>query len=212
MADLSSNPKHAELERRKQNLHKVYNPTNQDHKIVFNAAVSPEVWTIKAMSEEIVPEFVCTKYLKEMSNLIIYSQSDEKIKSENDRRTSIGLQPMNLYDEQFRFESRSLKITEDQYVKMMAQLYRGLYKEYGVDATPEITPLVQGSSKPAFETALKRVFDGDLPEINEPKTSLEPQEQTIKPSKPSIIIPDPISTPKSDLKSKIDAEIKNISK
>jgi len=215
MVDLDSNPKHAEIERRKHNLHKIFNPTDTDHKVKFNMAVSPEIWTVKAHSEEIVPEYVCIKYLKEMSDLIIFTQSDEKTKKENDRRMSAGLQPMNLYDEQFRFESRSLKITEDQYVQMMAQLYRGLYKEYGIDATPETEPVLQGSSKPAFDTALSRVFGGELPVVKtkvEPKTSLDGVKTTIKPNKPSAIIPDPVVNPVIDLKAKINAEIKKVSK
>jgi len=118
-------------------------------------------------------------------------------------------------DEQFRFESRSLKITEDQYVQMMAQLYRGLYKEYGIDATPETEPVLQGSSKPAFDTALSRVFGGELPVVKtkvEPKTSLDGVKTTIKPNKPSAIIPDPVVNPVIDLKAKINAEIKKVSK
>jgi len=208
--DLTSNPKHAELERKKQNLHTVYNPTDTDYKIVLNAAVSPEVWTIKAHSEEIVPEYVVKKYLKEMSQLLIVSQSDDKVKRENERRANAGLQPMNLYDEQFRFESRSLKLTEDQTVKMMAQLYRGLYKEYGLDPTPEISPLMKQSNKPSFETAINKIFNGEYEkeEISVPTNSPNPPQQTIKEETVELTV----QPQKSDMKSKMDEELRKVSK
>ena len=209
--DLTSNPKHAELERKSRNLHKVYNPTDTDYKVVLNAAVSPEVWTIKAHSEEIVPEYVVKKYLKEMSQLLIVTQSDDKIKQENTRRANAGLQPMNLYDEQFRFESRSLKLTEDQTVKMMAQLYRGLYKEYGLDATPEISPLMKPSSKPTFESAINKIFSGEYEkeeEISMPNTPPKPPETTI----PEAPVELEVQPQKSSMKAKMDEEIRKVSK
>jgi hypothetical protein len=210
MADLTSNPKHAELERRSHNLHKVFNPTDADFKIVFNAAVSPEVWTIEANSEKIVPEYVCIKYLKKMSEKMTFLQSENKTKAENERRTSAGLQPMNLYDEQFRFESKSLKITQEEYVKMMGLLYRGLYQEYGLDSTPDVNPLVNTSSKPAFDSALEQIFS-QTPENNEPETSPEPPEQTIKSD--AVVLPSEKENNKNaELKVKIDEEIKKVSK
>ena len=208
MPDLSSNPQHAELERRKHNLHKVYNPTDTDFKIVFNKAVAPEVWTVKANSEEILPEFVCKKYLRDMSNLIIFSKSDEKVKAENERRVKGGLQPMNLYSEQLMFESRNLKITEDQYVQMMGQLYRGLYQEYGIDAEPDMPGAETTSSKPVIESAMERIFSGEETVSN---TLPKPPETTVPDKDDDINVPKnkPL---KNDLKSKIDAEIKKVSK
>lgn len=203
---ITNSPKHEELERKKRNLHKVYNPTNHDFKVVFNAAVSPETWIIRAHEEEIVPEYVCKKYLKEMSNQILQTQSKEKIDKENERRTNAGMQPMNLHSEQPMFESKTYKITEDQYVQMMAQLYRGLHKEYGLDVSPDQSPLIQGSSKPAFESALQKIFNGDLPVESEPKTAPKP----VKPTKTEEVVID-TSNSTTDIKSKIDAEIQKIS-
>jgi hypothetical protein len=211
----ASNPKHAELERRKHNLHRVYNPTNKDFKIVFNAAVAPETWIIRSHQEEVVPEYVCKKYLKNMSDNIIFTQSKERIDTENEKREKSGMHKMNLYEEQPMFESRTLKISEDQYVKMMAQLYRGLEKEYGLDTSPDVSPIMQGSSKPVFESAMKKIFDGNLPseeEINEPKASPEPLKQT---EEDEVVIDtgkNEKSTEASDLKSKIDAERAKVSK
>lgn len=156
----------AERERRKNNLHKVYNPTDKDFKVVFNATVSPEVWTIKAHSEEIVPEFVARKYIKDMFNLITTSKVDELTRIENERREKAGIQKMNDYDERFRFESRNSKLTEEQTKTIMRQLYKGLYKEYGIDAEPVTEPLITPSSKPVFDKALEDVFK-ETPAIEE---------------------------------------------
>ena len=201
MTAQDSSPQHAEAERKKNDLHKVYNPTSQGHKVRFNMAVAPQIWTIKAHSEEIVPLFVCIKYLREMSTKIIYTKSDSKTKKENLRRQKAGLQPMRLYDERFRYESLSLKITKDQYVKMMAQLYRGLYKEYGIEAEPEASPVAPGPSKPAFESALDEIFEG-----KHEKEVVETPNPTSKAGKPKVEVE------KSDMKAKIDAEMKKVSK
>lgn len=123
----------AELERKKRDLYRVYNPTNQDFPVVFNAAISPEVWTIEAKQEAIVPNYVRIKYLEEMTDKIIINKSDKLVLEENEKREARGFNKMDLHTEQFRLESKNLKILMSKRDQIMKALDRGLYKEYGVE-------------------------------------------------------------------------------
>lgn len=123
----------AELERKKRDLYRVYNPTNQDFQVIFNAAISPEVWTIEAKQEAIVPNYVRIKYLEEMTDKIIINKSDKLVLEENEKREARGFSKMDLHTEQFRLESKNLKILMGKRDQITKVLDRGLYKEYGVE-------------------------------------------------------------------------------
>lgn len=122
----------AEMERAKRDLYKVFNPTNQDFKVILNAAISPEVWVIKSHEESIVPNYVRIKYFEEMTSKIIYAKSDKQVIEENEKRMQKGFDKMNLHTEQMRYESRNLKNLLSKQQKIVAVLDRGLYKEYGL--------------------------------------------------------------------------------
>ena len=122
----------AELERKKRDLYTVYNPTNQDFQVVLNAAISPEIWTIKAHETAIVPNYVRVKYFEEMGAKIIYNKSDKMVIEENEKRMAKGFTKMDLHTEQARFESRNLKNMMSRMEKVVAALDRGLYREYGI--------------------------------------------------------------------------------
>jgi hypothetical protein len=123
----------AERERVSRNLWKVYNPTNQDYQVVLNAAISPEIWTIKAESEEIVPWYVAEKYREEMVQKIITDKVDKAVIARNEERLAKGFQKMDLHTEQFNYERLELKKLSGKREKIGKILIRGIYKEYGVE-------------------------------------------------------------------------------
>jgi len=136
----------AELERKSRDLYKVFNPTNQDFIVELNKAVSPELWTIHANTEEIVPMYVAVKYAEEMGDKIIYNKSDSAVIEENDKRLAKGFNKMDVHTEQARFESQRLKSMMSKRDKLQAVLIKGLYKEYGL---PSETP--QNPDRSNFE-------------------------------------------------------------
>lgn len=125
----------AEMERRSKDSFKVYNPTNQDYQVVLNAAISPEIWTVESHGEAIVPRYVREKYFEEMVKKIITARSDKAIIEENEKRMKAGFPKLDLHTEQYRLESRNLKIMQSKEDKILKILDRGLYKEYGVEKT-----------------------------------------------------------------------------
>lgn len=143
----------AELERKSRNLYKIFNPTNQTHQIVLNAAISPEVWTCEAKSEAVVPWYVAEKYFDEMTTKIITAKSDKAIISENEKRRERGFPAMDLHTEQFRFESRNLKTMMGKREQIVKILNRGLYKEYGIGGE-EIQQIDKRDRKATFDPGI----------------------------------------------------------
>ena len=132
MSKKSEDIQRAELERKKRDLWRVYNPTNQNMIVVLNKKISPEEWTIKAKTVEIVPWYVALMYRSKMKDRIAYAKSDKKVMEENERRLAQGFNPMNVHTEQFRYESRILKTMLGKVDALDKILIVGLYKEYGV--------------------------------------------------------------------------------
>lgn len=158
----------AELERKKRDLYRVYNPTNQDYQVMLNIKISPEVWTIKAKSEEILPAYAANKYLNEMANKIIYNKSDKAIIEENEKRITKGFSKMDLHTEQARFEGRNLKNLMSKKNKIIAILNRGLYKEYGV-GDQKVQEIAKEEQRKTFDPGL----DLDKEEILTKKETVE---------------------------------------
>jgi len=170
----------AELERKSKDLYKVYNPTNQPFQVILNAKISPEVWTVEAKGEAVVPAYVKEKYFEEMTQRIITAKSDKAIIDENEKRESKGLEKLSLHKDQPRIEQRMLKTLFSKKDQIIKVLDRGLYKEYGLGAgTPK-----QGISREDVQKL-------DISEVFEPKPM---------PAKPPIapqptITPQPVQTP-----------------
>lgn len=168
----------AELERVSKNLWKVYNPTNQDFQVVLNAKVSPEVWTIPAKDEAIVPWYVAEKYFEEMSQKIITIKSDRAVIEENEKRRTKGFPGMDLHTEQFRFESRNLKVMMSKKEKIIEILNKGLYQEYGVDKTNQVV-IDKRENKENFDPGLDLETSGaGMPNI--PIKEESPVESPVK--------------------------------
>lgn len=129
----------AELDRKKRDLYKILNPTNQQFQIVLNAKIQPEIWTIEARGELIVPKYVRDKYLEEMSQKIITAKADKAVIAENEKRMGKGFDKMDLHTQQYQFESRQLKTMMSKRDQIVMALDGGLFKEYGVsDGTPKM--------------------------------------------------------------------------
>ena len=173
-AKKSSDIRKAELERKSRNLYTVFNPTNQDHQVILNARVSPEVWTIEAKKESVVPWYVAEKYFDEMTQKIITSKSDKAIIKENEKREEKGFPAMNLHTEQLRFENRNLKTMMGKRERIVKILNRGLYKEYGIGE----------DGKKIDKREQKATFDPGV-DASDPQESDVPTKEVSEPPKPT---------------------------
>ena len=165
----------AELERKKRNLYKVFNPTDQDFKVVLNKKINPEEWTIRSKKEAIVPWYVAYKYANKMSDKIIYAKSDGAVILENEKRVKKGFGAMDLHTEQFRFESKILKNMMGKKKELFKILIVGLHKEYGVGE--------KGEEPDEKQIALNMQTDQSVDDVlmgKRKKTTTEIQKKDIK--------------------------------
>lgn len=162
---------HAEMERRSNDLVIIFNPTNEDKIVIWDKALAPKVWRIKSKQEEIVPRYIMRKYLKEMIDKLVYNAVDKDTRKENERRIKAGLQPMNSWHEQWAFETKKLASAEKTSEKVVAVLYRGLYREYGVDSlvTEEFKQEAVKDKRPLHERLADKAMAQE--EIVEPTTA-----------------------------------------
>ena len=164
----------AELERKKRDLYKVYNPTDQDMKVVLNKKINPEEWTVQAKKETIVPWYVAYKYANKMADKIIYAKSDGAIVAENKKRMEKGFASMDLHTEQFRFESKIIKNMMVKKQDLFKILIIGLHKEYGIGE--------KGSEPDEKQTALNMQVDQSVDDVlggRRVETATEAQKRSI---------------------------------
>lgn len=184
----------AELERKKRDLYRVFNPTNQDYQVVLNLKVMPEVWTIKTKSEEIVPAYAADKYFDEMADKIISNKSDKAVLEENEKREAKGFPKLNLHTEQPRFEGRIYKNLTAKKIKIIAILNRGLYQEYGV-GEKKVQEIDKKDQRDSFESGVSLAEEPTVSPPVAPKPMVSPDTGADKPSeKPTADIP-PMNPP-----------------
>ena len=162
----------AEIERKSQDLIRVYNPLNEDYVITWDKSspAGAKLFRVKAKKEEVLIRWIAKKYIQEMAQKLITSNADEAVKKENERRIKAGIAKMDTHTEQVAFETPLLRIDDLRYKEILALLYVGIEREYGIDveaeAEPE-TPLEPG--KTAFDVALEEVEKKKALELAKPK-------------------------------------------
>lgn len=149
----------AEIERRSQDLIRVYNPLEKDYIVKWDISspAGPKLFRVKAKKEEVLIRHIAKKYIKEMVQKIVTSNADESVKKENERRIKSGMAKMDSHTEQPAFETPLLKINDGRYKEIIALLYVGIEREYGIDVEAETIEEKSESGKTAFESALEEV-------------------------------------------------------
>jgi hypothetical protein len=163
----------AELERRNNDLVVVHNPTDKDHVVIWDRATSPRVWRIQAKKDEIVPRYIAMKYIREMLEKMRYEDLDKKTREENERRIKGGMTRMTPWEEQVRFEGRALTEFDSGADKLTAILYKGLYREYGID--PEVTKELAAEEKADKRTLTQRLTEN----LMATEQKVEPSEEAL---------------------------------
>ena len=165
-----------ELERRSNDLLRVYNPTDEDYVITWDKREGAKLFRAKAKEESVFIRYIAEKYLKEMFNKIITDKADKAVREENERRAEKGMEEMSKWKDQFKFESRFYSPDSEEAKKLLAILYVGIDTEYGIDReSPSVEETVD-DSKPIFKQAMDTVQaekDAQAP-VTTPKTTDEP--------------------------------------
>lgn len=158
MADNSSSY-HNELERRANDLLRVYNPTDEDYIVIWDKKSGGKVFRVRAKQEEVLFRYIAEKYIREMFQKLINEEVEKAVLKANEERIAKGMAEMTKYAEQYRFESPLINPTSDKAKRIISILYVGVDREYGVDREfGEEASAPQ--DKPIFDSALEEVQSG----------------------------------------------------
>lgn len=163
---------HKEQERRKNDIIRVYNPTNNDFVVKYDMAHGVKRFRVAAKSEAPLVRYIAERYIQQMFEKIVADKVTEKINEENEKRSQRGAEMMNRYKEQLSFESNAYNtVLKEEARKLISILYVGLESEFGIDNYVEETePLPTEDNRPAFQ----RIFD----DVKKEKESLPEKEDT----------------------------------
>lgn len=148
---------HKEMERRKNDVLRVYNPTDQDYLVVYDRANGAKRFRVPAKGEASLVRYIAGRYIKQMFEKIVTEKQDAAVLKENERRAERGADAMNRHKEQLAFESNALnQIIKEDAQKLVATLYVGLESEFGIDDfVEEAEQLPEADNRPVFD----RIFE-----------------------------------------------------
>jgi hypothetical protein len=140
-----------ELERRSNDLLRVFNPKNEDHIVEWDRKNGTKLFRVPAKTEAVLPRYIAEKFIKEMYNKMIIEEATEAITKENKRRIKVGMAELDKTQktgEQEQFESRFYLGNNEKSRQIIALLYMGLETEFGVDRTyqPEAEKMTTAQS------------------------------------------------------------------
>jgi hypothetical protein len=173
-----------EIERRANDLLRVFNPLEEDYVVVWDRRGGEKLFRVPAKSEEVLIRYIAEKYIKEMYEKILNDKAHDAIVAENERRVSKGMAEMDKTQrtgEQMQFEAKFYSPSDEEAKKIISILYVGLEREYGVDKgyRPGQT---KTDDRPAFTKALESVSQdkGYTGENATQKVSVEATEGLLK--------------------------------
>jgi hypothetical protein len=168
-----------EMERRANDLIRVYNPTDQDYVVKWDKKNGTKLFRVPKKSETVLVRYIAEKYIHEMYDILLTSKADMAVINENERRIEKGLAEMNKFNEQFRFESKFYVVSEEDARKVIATLYVGIEREFGVDSEVQEEEVLTEHSKPIFSRALESIQSGKPAEPSE-ETMIRPLKTEFK--------------------------------
>lgn len=150
-----------EIERRSNDLLRVYNPLGEDYVVEWDRRGGTKLFRVPAKSEEVLIRYIAEKYIREMYEKILNDKARDAIVKENERRVSKGMAEMDKTQrtgEQMQFEAKFYNPSDEEAKKIISILYVGLEREYGVDKgyRPGVT---KTDDRPAFTKALEIVSE-----------------------------------------------------
>ncbi|HEC65809.1 MAG TPA: hypothetical protein ENI23_10965 [bacterium] len=161
-----------ELERRSNDLLRVYNPMEKDYVIEWDRKEGVKLFRILGKEEAVFVRYIAEKYVREMFDKIITKKADDAILKENQNRVSKGMAQMEKWKDQLAFESSFYTIDDVEAQRIIAVLYVGIDTEYGIDAEAQEEIVQEADTRPVFARALDTVQDQK--DKNEPEVAPKP--------------------------------------
>ena len=149
-----------ELERRVNDLIRVYNPTDKDYIVEWDRRSGVKLFRVPSKQETVLIRYIAEKYIHEMFDFIFTQKAHEAIIAENQRRIEKGFAEMDKTlktNEQFKFEMPFYNPDEKTSRELIAILYVGVEQEYGIDREMPPQELAPQDTRPVFDQALESI-------------------------------------------------------
>jgi len=156
MTDDKKTPFLLEMERRANDILRVFNPTDKDYVVEWDRKNGTKLFRVPAKSEASLLRYIAEKYIHEMFSRITTEKIDQSVINENKRRIDKGFPVMTRWQEQLQFEGSISNVTPDDARKIIAVLYVGLDQEYGIDRLPTAQPIIP-DDRPVFSSVLEDI-------------------------------------------------------
>lgn len=147
-----------ELERRANDLLRVFNPLDEDYIIEYDRRGGTKLFRVPAKQEAVYPRYIAEKYIHEMYDKIVISDADEAVRKENAKRIASGMAAMDKTlktGEQQQFESKFYIGNDQRAREIVSLLYMGIESEFGIDRV--VSETQTNDDRPSFVKALEEV-------------------------------------------------------
>ncbi len=179
--DLKGTPLLREKERRSNDQIRVKNPTQTDYKVRWD---SDKVWIVPGRNkdagygkgEAVLPRYVAEKYMKEMTTMLIYKESDKKIAPLKESKKGDPNVHWPAFEERQALRTNNPKLID----KHMSKLYLGVEKEFGRDMIePEEYETKKVDKRPVHEQVMADIQNAKV-ERPEQVMNETPKEEFVK--------------------------------
>lgn len=189
--DSKKSAQQLELERRTNDILRVYNPLDEDYVIEWDRKNGTKLFRAPAKQESLFPRYIAEKFIKEMYHKIIISDADKAVRAENERRVKAGMAEMDKTlksSEQMQFESKFYVGNDERAKELISILYVGVETEFGIDPVSSQQQTQKGDTRPVFDRSLETVEkqkDSGVVSNPQPATNGEPAKVAEEPGKPT---------------------------
>lgn len=175
----NESPFHAELERRSQDILRVFNPT--DKRIVVKWDIGsgvPKVFPVEAAKdgvpgEGLFPRYIAEKYIRERVSAEIRLGALKAVEDENKRRNKTGqkLLDKTVTGDQLEFESPHYNMNTERWLSIAKKYYGGVVTEFGLDNVVEEEAAVEPEyDRPVHQAGMEALYEQN-PESPRPAQS-----------------------------------------
>ena len=163
MDDKKPNPQtekiRRELHRKSLDSIVVYNPLEEDYTVIWDKFRH----IVPAKSERSFPRYIAMKYIREITDKLIYNEEAVKTKEANDKRLERGMPPLTPQErDQFALQYGLTTANEEKRKEIFKTIYIGVGEEYGVDIPADEVKPVRKDSR-TFEEKMLDEMEQDAP-------------------------------------------------
>ena len=164
----------------------VYNPTDKDYFVMWdrmNHLVPNKSKDIGFGAGQVeLPRYIADKYLKEMKDLLINEEVNNRVKEKIEDRAKKGMPELTPYEKNVQVTDYLPKTSDEKkIIEIYGNLFKGVVREFGLYDVPESSTNTKPDTRTAEEKAMEALMNNKVeskqptkaPTIDDKKKRLE---------------------------------------